>query len=273
MRILDWRMVKIFNLIWREAVATVNDIFISHYKNYNESIERDFSDALITAKNNALKVGKEMASHLTDANLAITTLDALLAGTDPPMHTFEWCLLFLTYYPEVQKKLRQEIEYQIGNRKPTHQDINQCNYVMSFISEILRFRNVAVAGIPHSTLASSKLDQYSIPAGTTVTVFQGSIMTNEKYWPNGEQFIPERFMEDGKYMTSRPRAYIPFGIGPRVCAGEKIAMTELFFVLVRFLQKTADYDIVLGTNSGIGPDPNNLIFYHCKKFKILLKLK
>ena len=273
MRVLDWRMVKKMDLLWKEAVAMVNDKFKIHYDDCNESIERDFCDALISAKNNALKEGKEKASHLKDANLAMCAMQALLVGSDTSVHTFEWCLLFLAYYPEVQKKLREEIECQIGNRAPTHEDRNHCHYVMSFISEILRFRNIGQTGFPHCTSVSSKLNEYAIPAGTNVMVYQGSILTDEMYWPKGDQFIPERFLVDGKYMMSRPKAFIPFGIGRRVCPGEKIALAELFFILVRFLQKTEDYDIVLGTNNGIKPDPNVYHFYVPQEFKLLLKSK
>ena len=273
MRRLDWSMVKKFNNLWEEAVVMVNEQFKSHYENYDESIERDFSDALISAKNIALKDGKNEAAHLSDANLAITTLDAFFGGTDTTINTFDWILLLLGYYPEVQKKLRQEIENQIGDRIPTHEDRNHCNYVMSFISESLRFRNIAPAGIPHSTMNSTELNGHLIPAGTTVIVNQGSILTDERYWPNGDQFIPERFLRNGKHMMSRPNAYIPFGIGRRGCPGEKVGLAELFFVLVRFVQMTEEYDIVLGDGYGLEPDPNVLHFYFCKNYKIILKSK
>ena len=273
MRVLDWRMVKKFKIMWNEAVAMVNTKFKNHYQDYNESIERDFCDALISSKNDALKDGKDMAIHLTDANLSIITLDVLFAGTDTVMHTFEWCLLFLAYYPEVQKKLREEVEGQIGSRIPILEDRNHCHYVMSFISEILRFRNNILGGLPHSTLVSSKLNQFLIPADTTVMVYQGGILTDEKYWQNGDQFIPERFLENGSYMSSLPKAYIPFSIGRRACPGKKIALAELFFVLVRFLQSTADYDIILGTNNGIEPESNVVFFNLCHAYKIILKTK
>ena len=42
------------------------------------------------------------------------------------------------------------------------------------------------------------------------------ILTDEKYWTNAQQFIPQRFLENGEYMKTRPKAYIPFGIGCRL---------------------------------------------------------
>ena len=71
------------------------------------------------------------------------------------------------------------------------------------------------------------------------------------------QFIPERFLDsEGRYMTTRPKAYIPFGVGRRVCLGEKLAIADLFLVLVTFLQSTQDYDMIAKSSTGIDADPN-----------------
>ena len=140
-----------------ELVEMMQAKFKSHYNDYDESIERDFCDALISAKNDALREGKESAPYLTDANLAMCIFDLFIAGTDTSQETFNWILLFMTYYPEFQKKLRQEIENEIGDRIPTHEDRNRCHYVMAFIAEILRLRNVAGSGVPHKAVVSSKI--------------------------------------------------------------------------------------------------------------------
>ena len=86
------------------------------------------------------------------------------------------------------------------------------------------------------------LGDYFIPENTSVFLFQDNIMRDEKYWDKPNDFIPERFLENGKYLTTRPTAFIPFGYGRRVCLGEKLAIADLFLVLVRFLQKTSEYE-------------------------------
>ena len=106
-----------------------------------------------------------------------------------------------------------------------------------------------------------------------VFVNQGICLSDEKYWTNPQEFKPERFLEEGKYVTTRPKAFIPFGVGRRVCLGEKLAIADLFLVLVRFLQRTNDYDLILGTNSGIEADPNITDSYLPKEYKIIFKTK
>ena len=98
-------------------------------------------------------------------------------------------------------------------------------------------------------------------------------MHNEKYWPNAQEFRPERFLENGKYITTRNKAFIPFGFGRRVCLGEKLALNDLFLVLVRFIQATSQYDIVLHCDGNPEPDPNNSLEILPAPFKLSFKNK
>ena len=54
------------------------------------------------------------------------------------------------------------------------------------------------------------------------------------YGPDADEFRPERW-EDGKL---QPRwGYLPFNGGPRVCIGQRYALTEVGYVLVRMAQE------------------------------------
>ncbi|CAG2112368.1 unnamed protein product, partial [Medioppia subpectinata] len=257
-RLLDKSLVKKQRMVWQEMKDTIRKKFIKHYDDYNELIERDFCDALISAKNDALRDGKESAPYLTDTNLSMAIIDLFIAGTDTTQQTFQWIILLMTYYPEMQQKLRQEIEQeiesQIGDRMPTHEDRNRCHYVMAFIAETLRARNPLPSALPHKAVVTSN---YTIPKDTAVFVYQGIILRNDSDWENAEKFIPERFVDSaGQFITTRPKAYIPFGVGRRVCPGERLAIADLFLILVRFLQLTQDYEITVDSELGIKADPN-----------------
>ena len=54
------------------------------------------------------------------------------------------------------------------------------------------------------------------------------------YGPDADEFRPERW-ENGKLM---PRwGYLPFNGGPRICIGQRYALTEVGYVLVRMAQE------------------------------------
>ncbi|XP_054165759.1 steroid 17-alpha-hydroxylase/17,20 lyase-like [Oppia nitens] len=259
-RLIDYKMVTKHRQLFSEMIEISEKNFKKHYIDYDQNIERDFCDALISAKNDALREGKESAPYLTDNNLVMAIFDIFFAGTDTSQRTFQWMLLIMLYYREIQNKLRQEVESLIGDRMPTHEDRHRCHYIMAFISEILRFRNVVPTGVFHKAVVTSKIEEHTIPEGMSVFAYQGIVLRNDdnKYWTNSNDFKPERFLNsDGHYMTTRSPAFIPFGVGRRVCLGEKLAIADLFLVLVRFLQSTQKYDLVLENNKGIDVDPND----------------
>ncbi|XP_054165236.1 cytochrome P450 2E1-like [Oppia nitens] len=254
--------------------------FKLHYIDYNPNFERDFCDALIEAKNVAISEGRKSADYLTDDRLSMCVFDMFFAGIETSETTFQWLLLLLAYYPEMQNRLKQEIESKIGNRLPRHQDRQQCHYVMAFIAETLRFRNVLPLGISHKTIVDIKIGNYTIPKDMVLYANQGIILRNNwdtKYWTTTDvdDFIPDRFIDntDGTYSTTRfSQAFIPFGVGRRQCLGESLAIADLFLVLVRFLQSTQNYDIVLDSHQGLDPNPNISTFVRQSKCDCALKL-
>lgn len=61
----------------------------------------------------------------------------------------------------------------------------------------------------------------SIKAGTTIAVSVHSMHRDPKFYPDPEQFIPERFTDD-EVAKRHKFVYLPFGEGPRMCLGELI---------------------------------------------------
>ena len=155
-RKIDYKYSKAKN-IFDENIEMLENKLKSHYKDYDESVIRDFCDTLISAKNDALREGKESAPYLNDGNLTMILLDLFFGGIGTTQNTFRWILFLMTYYPEVLKKMKQEIESQVGDRIPTHEDRNRCHYVVAVISESLRLRNVGPMGNNHKAVVTSKL--------------------------------------------------------------------------------------------------------------------
>lgn len=45
-----------------------------------------------------------------------------------------------------------------------------------------------------------------------------ALHTDPKYFPDPEQYDPERFSDENKNGPGK-QAYMPFGVGPRMCIG------------------------------------------------------
>jgi len=62
------------------------------------------------------------------------------------------------------------------------------------------------------------------------TIFMPILMLSnlEKYYPQADKFIPERWVkEDPQYSKSHPFLTMPFGFGPRMCVGRRFAELEI----------------------------------------------
>lgn len=60
-----------------------------------------------------------------------------------------------------------------------------------------------------------------IEKGTTVIIPTYGLNYDEEYYPNPENFDPERFSTENKHARSS-YTHLPFGEGPRLCIGIKI---------------------------------------------------
>jgi cytochrome P450 len=64
------------------------------------------------------------------------------------------------------------------------------------------------------------------------TVFGG----HRKFWGKPDHFIPERFLPENAQFRVR-HAYVPFSVGPRICAGAAFGLTEAVLCLATLAQR------------------------------------
>jgi cytochrome P450 len=74
-----------------------------------------------------------------------------------------------------------------------------------------------------------------VPKGTVVSYnLYAMHRRTDFYGPDAEVFRPERWEDD----KLRPRwGYLPFNGGPRICVGQRYALTEAGYVVVRMAQE------------------------------------
>jgi hypothetical protein len=68
--------------------------------------------------------------------------------------------------------------------------------------------------VGRDAISPAQLGPYCIPPGSTVHLYYHYALNDPKHWKNPHGFSPERFLS-----SVDPTAYVPFGVGPRGCAG------------------------------------------------------
>lgn len=82
------------------------------------------------------------------------------------------------------------------------------------------------------------VDGHVIPPGTLVGVGTYSLMHNPEYFPEPFAFRPERWLEDEapeekEARATMRRAFIPFILGDRGCAGKAVAYLEMSLTVAK----------------------------------------
>ncbi|XP_059097589.1 cytochrome P450 6k1-like [Tigriopus californicus] len=181
----------------------------------------------------------------TDFDETLVVSNALLiliAGYDTTAMTMTYCAYELAKSQIAQEKLIQEID-EVMASLPDDQDFPDYNtiqtmpYLDSVLHETLRL-HCPIPFIIRNNSRDYKIPGHDvmIPKGSDVYVMAYSIMRDDRYFNQPNEFNPDNFSKESKEKRS-PYAYLPFGQGPRACIGMRFALLEAKVGLVSVLTK------------------------------------
>lgn len=161
-------------------------------------------------------------------------LTMIVAGHESTANALSWTWELLSRNPEVERRLRAEIEQGLRGRPPTVADIERLPYTRMVFQEASRLYP-AVWTNSRVAVADDEIDGIAIAKGTTLMLSAYVVHRREDYWPNPEGFDPGRF-EPGVETTRPDYAYIPFSAGARNCMGRHFATMEGILLIATILQ-------------------------------------
>ncbi|XP_040294228.1 steroid 17-alpha-hydroxylase/17,20 lyase-like [Bufo bufo] len=263
----------------KESVTTRDQLLLKKLKEHEEAFcsetVNDLLDALLKAKlsmeNNNSNISNDVG--LTEDHILMTVGDIFGAGVETTCTVMKWAIAYLLHYPEVQKKIQEEMDAKVGfGRCPLLSDKKILHYLEATIAEVLRIRPVSPLLIPHVAMKDTSIGEYTIPKDTRVVVNLWSMHHDEKEWVHPGDFNPDRFMdENGHRMYSPSQSYLPFGAGIRVCLGEALAKMEVFlflsWILQRFTLEIPEGDSLPDLEGKFG------VVLQVKPFKVTAKLR
>ncbi|CAG7832600.1 unnamed protein product [Allacma fusca] len=106
-----------------------------------------------------------------------------MAGYNTKSVSMEWLCLYLTKFPEIQRKLNDEIDAKIGScRNPSLHDELNMPYAQAVINETLRMSSIASFGIFHKALKDVNLKGIFMPKNTLIIGNQYAANFDEATW-------------------------------------------------------------------------------------------
>ncbi|XP_015676191.2 cytochrome P450 2K1-like [Protobothrops mucrosquamatus] len=208
--------------------------FLENLKELDENNQRSFIDAFLVRQKEENK--KSTNSYFHNDNLIALVDNLFIAGMDTTSITLCWAILLMMKYPEVQRKVQEEIAKEIGVREPRTEDRVKMPYTNAVIHEVQRFADIVPTNLPHATTKDITFKGFFIPKGVHIAPLLTSVLHDESQWEKPHEFYPEHFLDsEGKFV--KKDAFMPFSAGQRICAGENLAKMELFLFFTSFLQR------------------------------------
>jgi enediyne biosynthesis protein E7 len=176
----------------------------------------------------------------------------LLAGHETTASTLSWTWYLLSGHPEAEAALHAEAVEVLGGRTPDHEDLARLPYTTTVIQEAMRLYP-PVWGLTRRSLKADEVGGYRVPAGADVMISPYTLHRHPGFWPDPDQFRPERFATTAPVTTHR-YAYIPFGAGPRVCVGSHLGMMEATLIAA-MVAREFRFELAVGAR----PEPEAML--------------
>ncbi|XWS14603.1 hypothetical protein CRYUN_Cryun35bG0023800 [Craigia yunnanensis] len=155
------------------------------------------------------------------------------AGKETTANLLTWALTLLAWHQDWQEKAREEVIRICKHKKPVSENLND-------------FRIPPVVMFMRKTTKNVVLGSLDIPADTEFQLVLAAIHHDPDIWgEDANKFNPYRFNEARKHIAS----FLPFGLGPRICVGQNLAMVEAKLV-VQHVWKTLFALVLIKTEAG-----------------------
>ncbi|CAN0877662.1 Cytochrome P450 711A1 [Linum grandiflorum] len=225
---MDWKVDRTNSNI----SGRLDEIVAQRMTEKNRSSKKDFLSLILNARETQ---SEDIAKTVFATDyISAVTYEHLLAGSATTAFTLSSVLYLVSGHPDVEEKLVSEIDA-FGPRDllPTATDLqHKFPYLDQVVKESMRYYLVSPL-IARETSADVEIGGYHLPKGTWVWLAPGVLANDPKNFPEPEKFKPERFDPDCEEEKGRhPYAFIPFGIGPRACIGQKFSIQEVKLSLI-----------------------------------------
>lgn len=167
----------------------------------------------------------------------------LLAGSETSANVLTWTVYLLALHQPTRERVLAELEAVLGGRAPEASELNALPFTKAVIQEAMRLYP-PVPYLSREAARAERIAGIQVKPGETVMALPWLLHRNEHLWEAPHAFRPERFLPDAPQKPPQ-FGYLPFSIGPRVCAGASFAMAEML-VFMAVLLPRLDFSIPPG---------------------------
>jgi unspecific monooxygenase len=170
----------------------------------------------------------ETGEAFTNEQLGDQVATMILAGHETTATALFWSLYLLALDPVTQEEVAAEVQ---GATIDGALDIDRLKFTRAVVDETMRLYP-PVFLIARAAARPDIIADMPVKKNDVVLIAPWLLHRHEKLWRDPNAFIPQRFM------TGTPPdrfAYLPFGVGARVCIGAHFALVEATLALAKMI--------------------------------------
>ncbi|CAH2098688.1 unnamed protein product [Euphydryas editha] len=250
-----FKSFKLLSGVEKQILHLVDEVL--RQRNYEPSGRNDFIDLLLECKKKGTLVGESIEKIKQDGKPEVATLEMdnelmaaqifvfFAAGFETSSSATSITLHELAYNPEVQSKVHQEIDRVLAkyDNKLSYDAIKEMTYLEWTFKEGMRiFPSLGYLMRECARKYTFEEINLTIDEGVRIFIPLQAMHNDPKYFDNPNEFRPERF-DPANFDANNKYVYLPFGVGPRACIGERLGLMQslagLAAILARFSVRPA----------------------------------
>ncbi|KAJ8302600.1 hypothetical protein KUTeg_018996 [Tegillarca granosa] len=228
-------LYKRFEIEYRIINRIVDKMVEDRLKEIKEPNQRD----LEANEQNDFLLALLSDSRITQQQAHIIIRELFAGGIESTSNALTFSLFELAKNMDKQDKLREEI-MKACKEGLTKDALSNMHYLKSCVKETFRKKIWFITFYSTKKCDSSNVRCiYHTPLfQTLIMAIPHSMLENEEFFPNHDQFIPERWLrsidEEGiAYKRIYPFSHTPFGHGVRSCIGQRFGENQMYVALAK----------------------------------------
>jgi cytochrome P450 len=184
-----------------------------------------------------------LASGMPERQVRDEVMTLVLAGHETTANALSWAWFLLSRHDREAALVRDELDAVLGTRDVRAPDLPALPRTTAVVAETLRLYPPAWA-MGRRVTADVVVDGWTVPAGSLAIASQWVLHRDPRSWTEPDAFVPGRWLDAaGRFDEAAPGqrrgAWLPFGLGQRVCIGEPFAWAEAVTVLATLAREWA----------------------------------
>ena len=220
-----WKLRPMLRL-FESAIDTIISTRRERIANNPDDAPRDILSFLLEAAD------PETGEALSEAEVRANILTFIAAGHETTANCISWSLYLLSQSNQWRERVQAEADREL------------CSSVDGLADRLVETRAVIdetnrlyppLSAISREAIGVDELAGERIEAGTMIVIAPYVLHRHRALWTMPNSFDPNRFLGQSRDSIDR-FAYLPFGVGPRICIGATFAIQEASIVVAAIMR-------------------------------------